>query len=89
MKKVIVKPESLKRVNILRIDDIYIPREYFKLGKEYEVIEERIEKKVIKTKNFKTGETSVAEENVTRYFLMETEFETEEVLASDFEEVKD
>ena len=87
MKKVMVKPESIKRVNILRIDDIYIPREYFKLGEEYEVIEERIEKKVIETKNFKTGNVSFAEEDVTKYFLMETEFETEEVLASDFEEV--
>ena len=88
MKKVIVKPESLERVNILRIDDIFIPREYFKLGKEYEVLEERIEKKVIETKNFKTGKISISEKDVVKYFLMKTEFETEEVLASDFEEVK-
>lgn len=87
MKKVIVKPECLARVNTLRIDDIFIPKEYLKLGKEYEVLEQITETKVIERVDFKKERTSVVKEEVSKYYKIRSEFDTEEFLASDFEEV--
>ena len=88
-KKLLVraKPESLSRLNILRVDDIEIPAKLIDINKVYVVLQERKEIQTTVIIDHRGSSPIVKErkDNITLYYTIVTEEgSAEEFLAEDF-----
>ncbi|MFP4118240.1 MAG: hypothetical protein ACLFTR_04945 [Candidatus Woesearchaeota archaeon] len=82
-----VKPESLARVNTMRVDDHFLAREFVKPEKTYEVLEVKEELQMMTVWSYRSEEPVLVRKDastVSYYVIMTEKSEEHEFLAEDF-----